>query len=157
MSQSITVRKATKADTSDIAQFNIQMAWETEKKELHEEIILAGVQSLFQKQEYGFYLVAETGDNIVASLMITKEWSDWRNGLFWWIQSVYVKPKYRRQGIYRTMYHAVLKLAKNHPEVCGCRLYVEKENTIAQQTYKTLGMNETDYRMFEDLFSVQES
>lgn len=84
--------------------------------------------------------------------MITKEWSDWRNGLFWWIQSVYVKPEYRRQGIYRRMYRFVKDLAENHPEVCGCRLYVEKENTVAQSTYSALGMTETHYKLFEEEF-----
>lgn len=154
MNPSITVRKASEDDVTSISQFNIQMAWETERKELDKQTITAGVRSLFHKPEYGFYMVAETGNEIVATLMITHEWSDWRNGLFWWIQSVYVKPDYRRQGIYRSMYDAVLKLAKNHPEVCGCRLYVEKENITAQKTYKALGMSETHYKMYEEIFAV---
>ncbi|WP_340105081.1 GNAT family N-acetyltransferase [Rhodohalobacter sp. 8-1] len=153
MSPTITVREASIGDATSISQFNINMAWETEAKELDRETITAGVKSLFQKPEYGFYMVAESGDEIVATLMITHEWSDWRNGLFWWIQSVYVKPEFRRQGIYRQMYQMVLEFAKNHPEVCGCRLYVEKENKIAQKTYKALGMEETHYKMYEEIFS----
>jgi len=152
MNPSITVRKAHEDDAASISQFNINMAWETEKKKLDEYTITAGVNSLFQKPEFGFYMVAESGDEIVATLMITHEWSDWRNGLFWWIQSVYVKPEFRRQGIYRSMYQRVIELAKNHPDVCGCRLYVEKENANAQKTYEALGMSETHYNMYEEVF-----
>lgn len=152
MKSSITVREATEDDAASISQFNINMAWETEEKRLDKSTITAGVKSLFQKPQYGFYLVAEKEGDIVATLMITKEWSDWRNGLLWWIQSVYVKPDYRRQGIYRSMYQRVLELAKNHPDVCGCRLYVEKENVTAQKTYEALGMNETHYKMYEEVF-----
>jgi len=153
MNKPITVRQASVSDSHNIAQFNVKMAWETEEKKLDKEIISTGVESLFQKPEYGFYMVAEADGEVVASLMITKEWSDWRNGLFWWIQSVYVKPEFRRQGIYRSMYETILKLATNHTDVCGCRLYVEKENTRAQKTYKALGMSETHYKMYEEVFS----
>jgi ribosomal protein S18 acetylase RimI-like enzyme len=152
MADSISIRQAAAEDAEAIAQFNINMAWETEEKKLDREIITSGVYSLMKNLEYGFYIVAETGSETVASLMITKEWSDWRNGLFWWIQSVYVKPEYRRQGIYRRMYRFVKDLAENHPEVCGCRLYVEKENTVAQSTYSALGMTETHYKLFEEEF-----
>lgn len=152
MNSSITVREAIEDDAASISQFNINMAWETEERKLDKHTIAAGVKSLFQKPKYGFYMVAEKEGNIVATLMITKEWSDWRNGLFWWIQSVYVKPDYRQQGIYRTMYQRVLELAKNHLDVCGCRLYVERENVTAQKTYEALGMNETHYKMYEEVF-----
>lgn len=153
MNPTITVRKASIKDAASIGQFNINMAWETEAKELDKETIIAGVKSLLQKPEYGFYMVAEMDGEIVACLMITHEWSDWRNGLFWWIQSVYVVSEYRRCGIYRAMYETVLELAKNHPDVCGCRLYVERENVIAQKTYEALGMDETHYKMYEEIFS----
>lgn len=152
MSHIITVRKANSNEARDIAEFNIAMAWETEEKKLNKEIIYAGVKSLMDKPEYGFYIVAESDGATVASLMITKEWSDWRNGLFWWIQSVYVKPDFRRQGIYRKMYQTVIKMAANQPDVCGCRLYVEKENIPAQKTYEALGMSETHYKMYEEEF-----
>jgi ribosomal protein S18 acetylase RimI-like enzyme len=83
--------------------------------------------------------------------MITTEWSDWRNGNFWWIQSVYVKPKYRRQGVYRSLHEFVREIADKDPAVCGFRLYVERENAVARETYRSLGMRETSYRLFEDL------
>jgi ribosomal protein S18 acetylase RimI-like enzyme len=83
--------------------------------------------------------------------MVTTEWSDWRNGMFWWIQSVYVRPEYRRQGLYRELYARVKELAEQEPAVCGFRLYVENENVNAQKTYKALGMSETGYKLFEEL------
>lgn len=153
MKKHITIREAGKTDSEAIIQFNINMAWETEERKLAREKITSGVNSLLQKPEYGFYLVAESENEIVGTLMITYEWSDWRNGIFWWIQSVYVKPEFRRQGVYRKMYKTIRKLADEHPGVCGCRLYVEKENEAAQQTYQNLGMTETHYKMFEQEFS----
>jgi len=151
MSNRTTVRKAKKSEAETLIQFNIAMALETEQKQLEKNKIGPGVKALFRKPEYGFYLVAEVQNRIVGSLMITKEWSDWRNSLFWWIQSVYVVPEYRRRGVYRMMYQKIRNLAKNNPEVCGCRLYVEKENIPAQKTYLNLGMSETHYKMFEEL------
>jgi GNAT superfamily N-acetyltransferase len=145
------IRKATVADAATIAQFNQQMAWETEHKELIPELILAGVTSLLTNPSYGFYLVAEIEGRVVASLMITTEWSDWRNGVFWWIQSVYVNAEFRRRGIYRQMYQAVKDLALEVGNVCGYRLYVEKDNRTAQSTYDELGMKITDYLIYEEL------
>ncbi len=139
------------ADTTIISDWNRAMAWETEKKQLAPETISRGVERLINKPEYGFYLIAEIGDDIAGTLMVTTEWSDWRDGLFWWIQSVYVAPHHRRKGVYRAMYNEVKSLAANHPDVCGYRLYVEKDNTVAQATYKQLGMHETDYLLFEDM------
>jgi ribosomal protein S18 acetylase RimI-like enzyme len=152
MNSKIKIRKAVSADAGSIAAFNIAMAWETEGKKLSTAKIEPGVRALFGKPEYGFYLVAEMEDAVVGCLMITYEWSDWRNGLFWWIQSVYVKPEFRRQGVYRTMFAYVKELAGREPEVCGCRLYVEQDNIIAQETYKRLGMEETHYKIFEEVF-----
>jgi ribosomal protein S18 acetylase RimI-like enzyme len=128
------------------------MALETERKELAKQKIESGVRGLINNPQYGFYLVAEEPreNRVVGSLMITYEWSDWRNGLFWWIQSVYVIPEFRRRGVYRAMYHKVKELASGDPGVCGFRLYVEKENHTARQTYRDLGMSETNYRMFEE-------
>lgn len=146
-------RRATTADSQVISDWNRAMAWETEKKELLPATILRGVQRLMEKPEYGFYLIAEhSADNTIAgTLMVTTEWSDWRDGLFWWIQSVYVAPQFRRQGVYRVLYNKVQELASSQPDVCGFRLYVEKENTIAQAAYRNLGMTETDYLLFETL------
>ena len=152
MNPKINVRKAIPADAGTIADFNIAMALETENKELSPDKIRPGVRALFSMPEYGFYLVAEIDREVAGSLMITYEWSDWRNGFFWWIQSVYVKPEFRRQGVYQEMFSFIKELAGRNSEICGCRLYVEHNNSIAQGTYKSLGMNETHYKMFEEVF-----
>ncbi len=149
MIQKLNIRKANQIDADTIAEFNIAMAQETEEKELNSATIQSGVRQLFDHPEYGFYIVAEIDNKVAGCLMITYEWSDWRNGLFWWIQSVYIKPEFRRKGIYRQMYEFVKKLAKD-TDVCGFRLYVEKGNTIAQKTYENLGMNETIYKLYEE-------
>lgn len=150
MSNGIQIRRAVESDSTLLIAFNAAMALETENKVLDPLKVSQGVRSLFTHPEYGFYLVAEVGDCVVASLMITTEWSDWRNGVFWWVQSVYVTPEHRRHGIYRKLYHQVQALAKNDPSICGMRLYVEKDNLAAQQAYLSLGMKETNYKMFEE-------
>ncbi|MFQ6608786.1 MAG: GNAT family N-acetyltransferase [Fidelibacterota bacterium] len=147
----ITIRKATKEDIKIIVNFNKAMALETENKVLQDKTITKGVARLFNDPVKGFYLLAETDDNVVGQLMITTEWSDWRNGDFWWIQSVYVKPEFRRQGIYRLLHDTVQRMVRNNPDICGIRLYVEETNYIAQETYHKLGMSHTTYRMMEDL------
>ena len=144
-------RLATAGDAAVLAEFNAAMALETEGKELLPEVIGAGVRSLLGRPGSGFYLVAEDGGQVVGSLLVTKEWSDWRNGDFWWIQSVYVRPAWRRQGVYKRLYRHVQELAAKDPAVCGFRLYVERENKQAQSTYRTLGMKETRYLVFEEL------
>jgi len=151
MQLQLNIRRAEMRDADTIARFNAKMAHETEGKELIEEVIGAGVRRLVDTPSLGFYLVAEHEGRIVACLMITNEWSDWRNGLFWWIQSVYVDAAYRRKGVYRRMYEEVRALAKADAGVCGFRLYVEKENEVAHATYAALGMKETDYFMYEEL------
>ena len=148
------IRQAQLKDTTSLSEFNQNMALETEGIELIPEVITEGVKSMINNPHRGFYLVAEEEGKIQASLMVTTEWSDWRNGLFWWIQSVYVKPDYRRQGLYRQLYARVKSLAEAETDVCGFRLYVEQENTRAQETYKALGMEETHYKIFEELTSV---
>jgi GNAT superfamily N-acetyltransferase len=145
------LRRAEMRDADTIARFNAQMASETEGKELIEEVIGAGVRRLLETPTLGFYLVADHEGRVVACLMITNEWSDWRNGLFWWIQSVYVEKDFRRQGVYRRMYEHVREMAKADGGVCGFRLYVEKENEVAHATYASLGMKETDYLLYEEL------
>lgn len=148
----ITVRDATPEDAEIIAAYNQAMAAETEDKDLPTDIILPGVQRVFEDEGPGFYLVACIDDNVAACLMITTEWSDWRNGLFWWIQSVYVAPEYRTRGVFTALYEYVRTRAKACPDVCGIRLYVEKENERAYRTYLRLGMIETDYRLLEEEF-----
>lgn len=145
------IRKAGHDDIVTLASFNQQMAAETEELSLNPEVITAGVAGMVDNPQRGFYLVAESAGKIAASLMITYEWSDWRNGNFWWIQSVYVLPGFRRQGLYRKLYDEIRAMAEKHTEVCGFRLYVERNNRVAQQTYRALGMNETEYLIMEEL------
>lgn len=142
------VRKATIKDIQSIARFNLAMSLETESKSLSSDLIIQGVTYLMEHPDAGFYLVAETQGQLSGCLGITYEWSDWRNGLFWWIQSVFVEPDFRRQSVFTSMYELVTDLAKQD-NACGLRLYVEKENTQAQATYKKLDMIETHYRLME--------
>lgn len=144
-------RRATPADADILIDFNREMARETEGKELDPKLITAGVRALLGDEALGFYVVAEIDGRIAGSLMITTEWSDWRNGNFWWIQSVYVKPEYRRQGVYRSLHEFVKQVANEDSTNCGFRLYVESENSVAQETYHSLGMYKTSYRLFEEL------
>ncbi len=151
MNAPLTIRKAELRDAATIAAFNSAMALETEDKVLLPERVDAGVLRLMNDPSLGFYLVAQQQDRVVGCLMVTNEWSDWRNGLFWWIQSVYVQPDARRQGVYRRLYDFIRGMAKADPGICGFRLYVEKENTAAQRTYGSLGMERTDYLVYEEL------
>jgi ribosomal protein S18 acetylase RimI-like enzyme len=146
----LTVRKAGPADAGAISRFNQAMALETEGRALIPERVDAGVRRLIDQPALGFYVVAQAQERIVACLLVTQEWSDWRNGLFWWIQSVFVQQGFRRQGVYRRLYAFVRTLADQEPEVCGFRLYVEKDNAVAQATYAALGMARTDYRLYEE-------
>lgn len=146
------IRPAAESDTDTIIKFNIAMALETEGKELNPDKAKQGVKNMFLHPEYGFYVVAELDKQIIGSLMITFEWSDWRNSLFWWIQSVYVKPRYRRKGVFRRMYQFIKEKAKADQNVCGLRLYVDNDNSTALDTYKSLGMKQTGYGLFEEEF-----
>jgi ribosomal protein S18 acetylase RimI-like enzyme len=150
MAEEISVRIARPADAAALVEFNRAMAWETERKALALDIVRAGVNGLLCNPTQGFYVVAEAGGELAGSLMITFEWSDWRNAIYWWIQSVYIRPEFRRQGIYRRLYGFVKQRAKAEGGVCGFRLYVEKENAGAQKTYAALGMAESHYVMFEE-------
>jgi len=145
------IRKAVPKDAVELAAFNISMARETENIELVPELITAGVKELIYNPRMGFYVVIELDNRIQAALMISTEWSDWRNGTFWWIQSVYVQPDYRRQGLYSVLYEHVKELAEQESSVCGLRLYVERGNNVAQQTYQALGMVQTEYQIYEEL------
>jgi len=137
------------ADADALVAFNRAMALETEEKSLDVAIVTAGVKALLDEPARGFYVVARRDEALVGSLMITKEWSDWRCADFWWIQSVYVRPDARRQGVYRRLYDFVRTRAREQGHVCGFRLYVERGNHRAQQTYDALGMRESVYLMYE--------
>ncbi|MFB6232042.1 MAG: N-acetyltransferase family protein [Salinibacter sp.] len=151
MPDDLTLRRATTNDAETLVRFNEAMAEETEDKTLDPDTVRAGVRAVFDKPEQAFYLVAERDEAIVGSLMITTEWSDWRNGDFWWIQSVYVRPEDRREGVYTALHRGVRRRARETPGVCGLRLYVERDNTAAQEAYEELGMTEPPYRMYEEM------
>ena len=144
------IRYGTLADADTIARFNQAMAMETENKVLPDEVINTGVRALMENPRNGFYVVAVVEGALAASLMVTSEWSDWRNGFFWWIQSVYVGREYRRRGLYSAMYRFVKNEAAKRADVCGFRLYVEQENISAQKTYEYLGMARTPYVFYEE-------
>jgi GNAT superfamily N-acetyltransferase len=144
----ITIRKATREDATVIIDFQQKMAWETERMTLVHDIINKGVNAVFTEPSRGRYWVAENEDVIVASLLITFEWSDWRNCNVWWFQSVYVLPEFRRKGIFRSMYHHI-KGEADKEGIPGLRLYVETNNFPAQNTYEALGMKSLHYKMYE--------
>jgi len=142
-------RAATRNDVSTIIDFQVAMARETEDIDLDRDVLTLGVHALFADPSRGRYFVAEAEGRAVASLMITYEWSDWRNGMVWWIQSVYVMPEARRRGIYAGLYRHVKELVEADPNVRGIRLYVDRRNTSAQEVYTRLGMNGEHYQVFE--------
>lgn len=149
----INVRAATEADVAHLVRFNLAMAAETEDKGLDAVILERGIRTLLANPLDGHYLIAERDGGVAGTLMVTYEWSDWRCGRFHWIQSVYVAAGHRRKGVYQAMHAAVRDTAQATPDCCGIRLYVERENTGAQATYQALGMVETDYRLYEEVFS----
>lgn len=148
---SIQIRIATRDDIAHIAQWNTAMAWETEQKELSPVVIGRGVTAVFDEPRRGFYLVAEREGEPVGCLLVTYEWSDWRAGDFWWIQSVYVIESARREGVFRSLYEDAKQRASQAGAV-GLRLYVEMENERAQRTYAGLGMERCHYFMYEAEF-----
>ena len=152
----ITIRNATRDDVAFLVDCNIAMAWESEKKELDRDVLTRGVLAVFDHPERGFYIVAERDGARVGSLLVTHEWSDWRNGGWWWIQSVYVVPDARRSGVFSAMYRAIDARARQTAGVVGLRLYVEKDNARAQATYAALGMEPAYYSLYQAEFSAVE-
>ncbi len=148
-------REALPADASAIIEFQLAMARETEDLELDRGILTRGVEALFADPALGRYYVAEEDGRIAGSLMITYEWSDWRNGMVWWIQSVYVTPDFRRRGVYAGLYQHVKSMVEQST-VRGIRLYVDKRNKPAQDVYTRLGMNGEHYLVFEWMKSSNE-
>lgn len=145
----IHVRRASQDDHGVIVQFNQAMALESEGKTLDAPTLQSGVNAVLQRDGLGFYLLAEAAGQVVGQLLITTEWSDWRNAYFWWIQSVYVSQEHRRQGVYRALHERVVAEAQQLGGICGVRLYVDRGNTIAQQVYDSLGMSHSHYDMYE--------
>lgn len=144
------IRIATAADAESLVAFNQAMAMETEGKSLPTDVLSRGVAAVFEDAGKGFYVVAEDDGTIAGGLMVTFEWSDWRNGWFWWIQSVYVLPGYRGKGIYALLYDHVKRLAAEARNVCGFRLYVEHDNERAMRVYERVGMAASHYVMYEE-------
>lgn len=145
----ITIRPAQPTDWETIAGFQIAMAAETENVKLEEATINAGVIAVFSNPNLGRYFVAEAGNRIIASQMVTYEWSDWRNSQVWWLQSVYVIPEFRRQGVFRKMYNHVKTLVEHNKEISGIRLYMIHHNHTASKVYENMGMDGNRYRLFE--------
>lgn len=161
----IAIRDAVVDDAPAIVDFQLRMARETEDMDLDRAICSAGVQAVFADPSRGRYLVAEATQQsdddaasapektvdktVIGSLMITDEWSDWRNGTVWWIQSVYVDSSARGQGVYRRMYEHIRQQVATRDDLCGVRLYVDLRNAAAQQVYSRLGMNSDHYKLFE--------
>ena len=145
----LTIRRATAADEAVLVAYNTAIAWETEHKRLDPDVLLAGVRAVLADPSKGFYTLAEAGGAVVGQVMVTFEWSDWRNGYFWWIQSVYVGEDARRHGVFRSLYRELERQAAADPGVIGLRLYFERDNVKALRTYRSLGMSDTPYYMLE--------
>ncbi|MDJ0941688.1 MAG: GNAT family N-acetyltransferase [Woeseiaceae bacterium] len=146
------IRDATIEDAATIAEFNSRLSDETEGKRLDPKLIGPGVVAMLSDASKGRYWVAEKDGEVIGQIMVTLEWSDWRNGMIWWIQSVYIRDDYRRAGVFTALYRHVESLAKETPDVTGIRLYVEKSNERAQAAYVKLGMIDTDYRMMQTIW-----
>ena len=152
MSNELLIRMGEAHDAPTLVKSNVAMAWETEQKKLSPDVVARGVRNLLSNPRNGFYVLAEIDHEVVGSLMVTYEWSDWRDALFWWIQSVYIKPAFRKRGVFRRLYEFVKEEALHETGVCGLRLYVEQGNIIAQKTYESIGMIPAPYRFYEESF-----
>ena len=145
----IRIRVATLADLDTIAANNLAMAVETENLQLDPVRSRSGVRRVLTDTQRGTYYLGEREGKVVGQLLITREWSDWRDDWFWWLQSVYVAPEARGSGVYSALHHHVEQLARKSPGVCGLRLYVDRQNTTAIQIYQQLGMRQTNYDLME--------
>jgi GNAT superfamily N-acetyltransferase len=153
----IIVRPAVETDGPIISKFNAQMALETEHRALDHARLRSGVEAVLRDPTKGSYFVAEVTGTVVGQLMITFEWSDWRNGTFWWIQSVYVTEDHRGKGVFKALFRFIEQEAKKRKDVCGIRLYVEKDNERAKKTYERVGMDKTAYELLEIDFVLKKS
>jgi len=152
MLENLIVRIATRDDSSEIAQFNVLFAKETVNKNLSLALTTEGVHQVFAKFNNGFYLIAEMNSAIVGITMITREWSDWNNGAFYCIQSIFVTDKTAEKEIHDALFEKAKNLAKEHYDVCGVRLFVHKDDKETQKRYESLGLQKTEYRLFEEMF-----
>lgn len=150
----VSIRPATSSDREQIVEYNFRLAEETEGRFLDCSTLGSGVAALLEDPEKGRYFLAQTeAGEVVGQLMITYEWSDWRNGMFWWLQSVYVIPEFRKRGAFSALFNHVSRIARADPEVCGVRLYVDQENAPARATYGARGFERANYEMMELVFS----
>jgi GNAT superfamily N-acetyltransferase len=145
----LSLRPATAADAAVVADFNQRLAQESEAKALDRAVLAAGVAAVLADPAKGRYFLAEDAGLVVGQLMITTEWSDWRDGWVWWVQSVYVRPEARRRGVFRALFQHVCQQARADGRVVGLRLYVERDNHRAQQTYASMGLERTGYLVME--------
>lgn len=143
------IRQATDSDSEDIVEFQLHMAWETEQCLLDKPTVNKGVKSVFEDPAKGIYYVAEINGRVAGSLLTTYEWSDWRNGTVLWIQSVYVRPEYRKQSVFSHLYKHIQEKVKTNTDLRGIRLYADKTNIPAHSAYEHLGMTAEHYQMFE--------
>lgn len=143
------MRRATLGDQNSIVEANRQLAWESEQIRLNPERLTAGVERVLLGVAEAEYWIAAVDRQVVGQLMLTREWSDWRNGWFYWIQSVYVTAAYRQQGVFRRLLEFVRDDVDRRPDSIGLRLYVEEHNAAAQHTYQRLGFSQTGYRVME--------
>lgn len=164
MHATLRIREAHAGDRDLLAQWATAMAWETEHKRLDPDTISAGIEAGLNDPAKARYFIAmsevvvagrETIATAAGTLMLTREWSDWRNGDWWWIQSVYVPEAHRRQGVFAALYRHVERLARDTHGVVGLRLYVERDNANAQRTYESLGMVDAGYRIYESEFAAR--
>ena len=144
----IFVREADQLDVPTLVEYNLSLAYETENILLDKNVLRLGIKKALELNDCR-YIVAELENKIVGQTMITSEWSDWRNGVIWWIQSVYVSPDYRKRGVFQNILNYIENLAKEIPEIKVLRLYVMKENQIARRAYRSLGMNNSGYLVYE--------
>ena len=147
--QSVTFRDAQPSEAGRIVEFQVRMARETEHLDLDAITCRRGVDAVFEDPTKGRYFVADREGEVVGSLLVTYEWSDWRGLTVWWIQSVFVVSEMRRQGVYAGLYRHVRELVDQEPDVAGIRLYVDRRNTPAQEVYRRLGMNGEHYLVYE--------
>jgi GNAT superfamily N-acetyltransferase len=148
MLDNLIIRRGELKDAVTLSAYNLQMAMETENKRLDPYVVSGGVKAVLQDEAKGVYFVADLGGRVIGQLMITTEWSDWRNGDMWWIQSVYVHLDFRKQGVFTALYAYAEEQAKK-AEAVALRLYVEKDNAAAQETYGALGMETSHYLVME--------
>lgn len=141
------------SDAPTVAGFNVALAKESENLDLQMGVVRPGVEAVLGDPAKGVYFVAEEGGQVIGQLLVTYEWSDWRNGNFWWLQSVYVHPKFRSRGVFKSLFDYSVTQAKKAGNVCGFRLYVETHNQRAQDVYYRLGLKKTDYHMLESVFA----